>query len=349
MHSHLGFPESLSFQCSIVLIANSLSPVAHLAKMQSNRHQDPNAPSSANHAAVYGHHTLGHMAYQRQPMPQTPTSHDVATEAGVANVAHLFGGMSVQNQQPMGQFGNTKGDVPVFPTGLTDPNTMARAGYGAPMFYYPNGASWAGMNQASFAQNPAGYDGAGASQFVPQNGYYALAGQMLPGHFHGYQFALPEDPGLAGPRRNSWSSEENGPKTPNINLTSHIDYNPAIAPIDRSPMIGQVFNTPSPQSLVPQNYVEVQINANKQYEFVDLTEMARREPAIPPPVPAAFTPQDNVTLVKCLENREGITNVYIRGFLPDTTDEMLRGYAARYGDIDTCKAMIDHGTKLCKG
>lgn len=322
--------------------------------MQSNRHQEAAPTNPVHQSTVFGHGqtSQGPMAYQRHTYPQTPNANDGTTEAGVTNMAHLFGGMTMQNQQPMGQFGHAKGDVPVFPAGLGDPNAMARAAYGAPVFYYPNGASWAGLNQATYAQAQAGYDALSAAHFVPQNGFvnYALNGQMMPGNFQGYQIALPEDPGLAGPRRNSWSSnEENGPKTPNINLTGSVDYHPAIAPIDRSPRISQIFNTPSPQTMLPQAYVEVQINANKQYEFVDLTELASRNPPIPPPVPAAFTPQDNVTLVKCLENREGITNVYIRGFLPDTTDEMLRGYAARFGEIDTCKAMIDHGTRLCKG
>lgn len=46
---------------------------------------------------------------------------------------------------------------------------------------------------------------------------------------------------------------------------------------------------------------------------------------------------------------EGITNVYIRGFLPETTDEMLHAYAARFGKIERCKAIVDLDTSLCKG
>ncbi|KAJ5741682.1 Nucleotide-binding alpha-beta plait [Penicillium manginii] len=49
------------------------------------------------------------------------------------------------------------------------------------------------------------------------------------------------------------------------------------------------------------------------------------------------------------ENREGITNVYIRGFLPDITDEMLHAYAVRFRNIERCKAIVDLDTSLCKG
>ncbi|KAJ5924573.1 hypothetical protein N7466_008760 [Penicillium verhagenii] len=85
------------------------------------------------------------------------------------------------------------------------------------------------------------------------------------------------------------------------------------------------------------------------YVRQDLDALTRQEPAIPRAVPAMWTNPSELTLAKCLENREGITNVYIRGFLPETTDEMLAAYAVRFGDIERCKAIVDLETGLCKG
>lgn len=81
----------------------------------------------------------------------------------------------------------------------------------------------------------------------------------------------------------------------------------------------------------------------------DMEALTQQEPAIPRAVPAMWTNPSELTLAKCLENREGITNVYIRGFLPETNDEMLYAYAARFGKIERCKAIVDLETGLCKG
>ncbi|KAI5295834.1 hypothetical protein KEM52_000066 [Ascosphaera acerosa] len=85
------------------------------------------------------------------------------------------------------------------------------------------------------------------------------------------------------------------------------------------------------------------------YIIQDLDALLKQEPAIPRAVPAMWTNPNELTLAKCLENREGITNVYIRGFPPETTDEVLHAYAARFGKIERCKAIADLDTGKCKG
>lgn len=85
------------------------------------------------------------------------------------------------------------------------------------------------------------------------------------------------------------------------------------------------------------------------YIVQDLEMLTQQDPPIPRAIPAMWTNQSDLTLAKCLENREGITNVYIRGFPPETTDEMLHAYASRFGEIDRCKAIVDLDTGLCKG
>ncbi|KAE8356013.1 hypothetical protein BDV28DRAFT_12077 [Aspergillus coremiiformis] len=98
------------------------------------------------------------------------------------------------------------------------------------------------------------------------------------------------------------------------------------------------FNLPFQMMKTPTGYI-----------LQDLESLTQQEPPIPRAVPAMWTNPSELTLAKCLENREGITNVYIRGFLPETTDEMLYAYAARFGKIDRCKAIVDLDTGLCKG
>ena len=88
---------------------------------------------------------------------------------------------------------------------------------------------------------------------------------------------------------------------------------------------------------------------NKSYEMVNLDELVNRDPPMPRAVPALWTNQEELSLAKCLQNPEGITNVYIRGFMPDTTDEDLHHWASRFGEIESCKAIIEQDTGKCKG
>ncbi len=54
-------------------------------------------------------------------------------------------------------------------------------------------------------------------------------------------------------------------------------------------------------------------------------------------------------LDRSLENPNGVTNVYVRGLLPDTNDEILHKLASRFGEIVSSKAIIDLNTGTCKG
>lgn len=78
-----------------------------------------------------------------------------------------------------------------------------------------------------------------------------------------------------------------------------------------------------------------------------LKALIKREPAIPPAIPAPSSPLKS--LDRALENQRGETNVYIRGLLPETTDEMLQAWGSRFGDIKSSKSIIDMQTGLCKG
>ena len=156
-------------------------------------------------------------------------------------------------------------------------------------------------------------------------------------------------PGLVDNRRSSWSSNEDMmPPTP---ITGHADY---WTPIDRSGHMGLPYLASSPpaltQAYMPGNpFQHMKCSDNNSYELVNLDALTSQAPAIPRAVPAMWSNQADLTLAKCLQNTEGITNVYIRGFLPDTSDDDLRGYAARFGEIESHKAIIDMETGKCKG
>lgn len=160
-----------------------------------------------------------------------------------------------------------------------------------------------------------------------------------------------EVPDLDEPRRTSLSSnEENAPATPYLGAVTHGEYAPSVAITDRSVSNGTVYST-GPGQQVSQIYLPLQISkgTDGQYTYLDLDALTQQEPAIPTAVPAPWSSNAPRTLDKALKNEFGITNVYIRGLLPDTTDEMLHSYAARFGEIISCKAILDLETGLCKG
>jgi hypothetical protein len=79
--------------------------------------------------------------------------------------------------------------------------------------------------------------------------------------------------------------------------------------------------------------------------------LLQQHPAIPHAVPAVFTPRENMrTLEQSLSNPIfGNRNVYIRGLHPNTDDATLAAYSARFGQVETSKAIIDTSTGACKG
>lgn len=144
------------------------------------------------------------------------------------------------------------------------------------------------------------------------------------GIYPGLASPCPVVPSPAGDFYHGATPNLEGPGLPNYGYNSFPQPAPACLPF-------QMMKTPT------------------GYILQDLESLTQQDPPIPRAVPAMWTNPSELTLAKCLENREGITNVYIRGFLPETTDEMLHAYASRFGKIDRCKAIVDLDTGLCKG
>lgn len=207
---------------------------------------------------------------------------------------------------------------------------------------------------------------------IPENsyGYPAInpylahtAAGMYPGYMaNGYPM-LPYTPGRAGylsdkdhlhkdlvpgleNRRSSYSTNESAPGTPYY--AALREQGTQIAP-DRSPF----GSTPSPQSLtLPHTVKPLPYKTPLGIPVdVDIDALLVQEPPIPRAVPAVFTPRESMrTLDQSLSNPiYGNRNVYIRGLHPNTDDDTLAAYAARFGKVETSKAIIDTSTGACKG
>jgi hypothetical protein len=207
-----------------------------------------------------------------------------------------------------------------------------------------------GQQQNGMAPSPNVYSHAGA--YVPHNSYQygqtmdnspmqpAWAGRM----------ASTEMPSLMTPRRDSVSSNENDiPGTP-YGSGGMYRYGAGATIMDRSPSAVYTSSaTPSPSSLA--HPYQLMAPMAKQQAMPSLPPhllaLVHQEPPIPRAIPAPSSPHK--PLDRSLENKTGETNVYIRGLLPETTDEMLQAWGKRFGDIQSSKSIIDMKTQLCKG
>jgi NADPH-ferrihemoprotein reductase len=163
------------------------------------------------------------------------------------------------------------------------------------------------------------------------------AGYPWPYHFNAEAADHPT------PHRDSWPLVDEHHPGNYVNGLGQPQYYPAAAGMDPYHVGGHMYNGS------PVQYAYQVMRTNGGYALHDIDALVKQDPPIPPPVPAMWSSSSKLTLAKCLENREGITNVYIRGFLPETTDELLYAYASRFGKIERCKAIVDLETGLCKG
>lgn len=204
---------------------------------------------------------------------------------------------------------------------------------------------------------PAPVPGPGPDQgqmpYFPPNVYPNMnpGCSMVPGPMHGFSWPYVMNYDMPDIKKNSWgSNDEQKPSAPSpMDTSSQYDhyYNVAASNLDGSSLSGYPPSVPPHlgQPCLPLQMMKTPTG----YIMQDLEVLTQQDPAIPRAVPAMWTNPSEMTLAKCLENREGITNVYIRGFLPETTDEMLFAFASRFGKIDRCKAIVDLDTGLCKG
>ena len=237
---------------------------------------------------------------------------------------------------------NLKATLPTTTQGTMETSNDARQGYN-PLMVLPSGQT---VPLASFYGQQAGTADS-ASQYLQASMYPSymnnanLGAAALPNYTWPYGLA-PAVAGMDSARRQSWSSnEENVQACQPMNNAGSQEYYTGVPymPVSASGSQHYIAGPIQPMKCAD----------NKSYEMVNLDELVSREPQIPRAVPALWTNQEELSLAKCLQNPEGITNVYIRGFMPDTTDENLESWASRFGEIESCKAIIEQDTGNCKG
>lgn len=208
-----------------------------------------------------------------------------------------------------------------------------------------------GQQQAGIAPSPNMYNHGGT--YVPQAAYqYSQAvvdnSPMPP--VWAARMSSAEIPSLMTPRRDSVSSNENDiPGTP-YGSGGIYRYGAGTAIMDRSPSGMYTSSaTPSPSQLAHPYQVMAPIAKQQVMPTLPphLLALVHQEPPIPRAIPAPSSPHK--PLDRSLENKTGETNVYIRGLLPETTDEMLNAWGQRFGDIQSSKSIIELKTNLCKG
>lgn len=208
-----------------------------------------------------------------------------------------------------------------------------------------------GQQQSGMTPSPNMYNHGGT--YVPQAAYqYGQAvvdnSPMAPAW--AARMSSGEMPSLMTPRRDSLSSNENDiPGTP-YGSNGMYRYGAGATIMDRSPSaLYSSSATPSPSQLAHSYQAMAPIQKQQTMPSLPphLLALVHQEPPIPRAIPAPSSPHK--PLDRSLENKTGETNVYIRGLLPETTDEMLHAWGKRFGDIQSSKSIIDLKSNLCKG
>lgn len=297
---------------------------------------------------LYPGYTTSRVPYANAAYPYLNGQGKYNTSYGISQLADAVSGLNMSGQYPPGTMQGLKAGIAGSAQSSVDLNGVSRAGYaGNPLMVLPNGhtlplSAFYGQQQTSAPDQSA------QLQYVPTGMFPNFVGgsNLVPGGLSNYYppYGVPGQlPDLDPNRRGSWSSnEEGGPVTPVVGGTGQQDYYP-----------NYPYTNPAATNIA-QQYIAgpiqpMKCSDNKSYEMVNLDELTQRDPQIPRAVPALWTNQDEMSLAKCLQNPEGITNIYIRGFMPDTTDEDLEHWASRFGEIESCKAIIEQDTGKCKG
>ena len=317
---------------------------------QNNYQASNGGYKSQNMLNHYGQPGHGTAQYLPRGLPMSPHTGD--------NMQNLAGNMAGMNlHASYGSSGTSKSGGSMMSTGSSEYSGVPLSqGQG---LWVPNQHVLSNMyqvipgtnqTQSGMGHSPNMY---GHGGFIPQAAYqYGQAmienSPMAPGWAS--RVSSGDMPSLMTPRRDSVSSNENDiPGTPYTNSGAYR-YGSSAAIMDRSP--GAVYTnsaTPSPSQLAHQYQLVAPLQKQQTMPTLPphLMALVHKEPPIPRAIPAPSSPLK--PLDRSLENKTGETNVYIRGLLPETTDEMLHMWGKRFGDIQSSKSIIDLKTNLCKG
>ncbi|RMD43615.1 hypothetical protein DV735_g1567, partial [Chaetothyriales sp. CBS 134920] len=249
-------------------------------------------------------------------------------------------------QNPLSNMQNLKAALPTAAQAAVEAGNDGRQSFSNPLMVLPSGQTVPLPSFYGQHQNAA-VEAANHLPYMPSGMYSNFVGNHGLGNTSLAAYSWPYGLGANGAamdtaRRTSWSSNEE-----NLHASQHMNNAVSTECYNSLPYMPVTAST-------SQHYIAGPIQPmkcadNKSYEMVNLDELVSRDPPIPRAVPALWTNQEELSLAKCLQNPEGITNVYIRGFMPDTTDEDLNRWASRFGEIESCKAIIEQDTGKCKG
>ncbi|KAJ5295840.1 hypothetical protein PENANT_c001G11806 [Penicillium antarcticum] len=281
--------------------------------------------------------------YKNEPRtpygPRYPQGNQPSREDSVPALTHRFGNMNLQNN-PRSKYGGQRSSAPVSGNPSIDWSNASRA-YNSPFILVPNSNMYNGAPGSFVSSGVAGQADQMGQFPYPAAGMYPSMGPVVPG---GYSWPYVFNYDIQDVNKQAtWNEAQKGAQTEN---TGQVQYYPSSYVHNMDPaMSGYSYGNMMPQMALPLQMMKT----SNGYVVQDLEVLTQQDPSIPRAVPAMWTNPTELTLAKCLENREGITNVYIRGFLPETSDEMLHAYAARFGKIERCKAIVDLDTSYCKG
>ena len=289
--------------------------------MYANQYTSRVPPGQTYGMAHHSHADLGSLAHGFQGINlQTPSFAAQAKTAMMPNHGGHYNGYSMTTPVPSALYNPSAHYM--YPN-----NYNTGAGAQSSNVYTPHAAQYmpAQLNYASYQQN----DNSPLSQnWTPTTG------------------ATGEVPTLITPRRDSISSNENDqPATPSY--ASYPGYPHGGVSINRSPSGVFTHGTSSPTSVLGSYGMPVAKRPEQSEVSPRIKLLVSHDPPIPRAIPAPSSPLK--PLDRALENQRGETNVYIRGLLPETTDEMLENWGARFGDIKSSKSIVDLNTGLCKG
>jgi hypothetical protein len=330
----------------------------NLSDFGSHRKNAYAAAAGYSIAGPYGH--TGSQASALRAAPYMSAGNPMMQHAhGDGNLAALANGFGAMSLNSYAAAGRASSQVPATSSdygGLHMNQSHSMYMPNQSQFLYSGGHMLPGASgtQATSSMNSIGGVYTPVTHYMqPVNYGYA---QQMQDHSHQGQTWTPRIasdvsshgmPTLVTPRRDSVSSnEEHLPATP---YTAYGGYHNGITVLDRSP--SGVFThsgTPSPSQFM-QSYVPAHMAKHPSTNQIPLALqlLVQQDPQIPRAIPAPSSPMK--PLDRCLENKNGETNVYIRGLLPETTDEMLFSWGSRFGDIQSSKSIIDLKTNLCKG
>ena len=309
-----------------------------------------NIPSPIGKPPMYGSAPNGNSLPKTQQTSMYYPNSSLNKHAGNndANIDVLTRGLSGMSLQTPAYAQSTRHSSQI--PGNTSMPGAVNLGSGMP--YMANGQiMWTGANFGTpggpnygnnVSPTSAMYNTVGP-QYMNQGGYPNYPANLLDHspNWTASRASSGEMPSLITPRRDSSSSNEHDlPGTP---FTSFTSYGHGVPVIDRSPQSICAWSTPSST----QTGYQIGKQFTPSTAPLPLQLLCQQDPPIPPAIPAPFSPMK--PLDRALENPHGATNVYIRGLLPNTTDDMLYALAKRFGDIISSKSIIDHATGECKG